>query len=133
MTSVRTALVAAAFSVSIPSCAAFAEAEPPRSAPSPEAPPISRPYPVRVESTMSINIPVVAGSSGEDQVKQIAATRAVLYQAASQDCDTLKQAFRSECRILNVRVNSNVQSRGGSGEIIFVNVSSTYEVTVRPN
>ncbi|KAA0122665.1 hypothetical protein CIW48_16265 [Methylobacterium sp. P1-11] len=82
---------------------------------------------------MSINIPVIAGSSSEDQLKQIAATRAVLYQAAAQDCDTLKQAFRSECRILNMRVNSNVQSRGGSGEVIYVNVSSTYEVTVRPN
>lgn len=133
MTSLRTALITAAFSVSIPSCAAYAQAEPPRPAASQEASPINRPYPVRVESAMSINIPVVAGSSSEEQLKQIAATRAVLYQAAAQDCDTLKQAFHSECRILNMRVNSNVQSRGVSGETIYVNVSSTYEVTVRPN
>ncbi|MCJ2017772.1 hypothetical protein MKK84_10120 [Methylobacterium sp. E-065] len=82
---------------------------------------------------MAINIPVAPGAGTEEQVKQIAVARAYLYQAAAQDCENLKQAFKAECRLVNVRVNSSVQSRGSSGETMFVNVQSAYEVTIRPN
>ena len=129
----RKPLVAAAFAALIPSPAVYAQSEPARPAPTSEVATLGRSYPLRVESAMTINIPVAAGAGTEEQVKQIAAARASLYQAAAQDCENLKQAFRAECRLVNVRVNSNVQSRGSSGEMMFVNVSSTYEVTVRSN
>lgn len=129
----RNALVAAALTTLIPSQNVLAQSELGRPAPSSDTAVAARPYPLRVESTMSINIPLAAGAGPEEQVKQIAAARAFLYQAAAQDCENLKQAFKAECRLANVRVNSNVQSRGSSGDVMFVNVASTYEVTVRPN
>ena len=129
----RNAFVAVAFTALIPSSTVFAQSEPGRIAPIPDTPSPARSYPLRVESAMTINIPVSAGAGTEEQVKQIAAARASLYQASAQDCENLKQAFKAECRLVNVRVNSNVQSRGSSGEMMFVNVQSTYEVTVRPN
>lgn len=92
-----------------------------------------RPYPLRVESSMNINIPMGSASSPEEQIKQLAAARGFLYQAAAQDCDNLKQAFRADCKLTNVRVNSNIQTRGPAGETMYVNVSASYEVTIRPN
>lgn len=129
----RKALIAAAFTALIPSHTVYAQSEPGRPAPTSDAAASGRSYPLRVESAMNISIPVAAGAGTEEQVKQIAAARASLYQAAAQDCENLKQAFKAECRLVNVRVNSNVQSRGSSGEMMFVNVQSTYEVTIRPN
>ena len=129
----RKAFVAAAFTALIPSHTVSAQSEAGRSVPTVDASAPARSYPLRVESAMTINIPVAAGAGTEEQVKQIAAARASLYQAAAQDCENLKLAFKAECRLVNVRVNSNVQSRGSSGEMMFVNVQSTYEVTIRPN
>jgi|GEM_PF-3410169 len=129
----RKALVAAAFTALIPSPVLFAQADQGRPASTSDVATPSRAYPLRVESTMAINIPVTAGAGTEEQVKQIAVARAYLYQAAAQDCENLKQAFKAECRLLNVRVNSNVQSRGSSGETMFINVQSSYEVMIRPN
>ena len=129
----RKAFAVAAFTALISSHAAHAQSEPGRTTPAADVAIPARSYPLRVESAMTINIPVAAGAGTEEQVKQIAAARAYLYQAAAQDCENLKLAFKAECRLVNVRVNSNVQSRGSSGEMMFVNVQSTYEVTIRPN
>lgn len=129
----RKAFFVAAFTALIPSATVFAQSDAGRPAPTSDATTPGRSYPLRVESAMTINIPVAAGAGTEEQVKQIAAARASLYQASAQDCENLKQAFKAECRLVNVRVNSNVQSRGSSGEMMFVNVQSTYEVTIRPN
>ena len=123
----------ASFAVCLSACAVQAQSDMPRPATGAEAAASARAYPIRVESSMSINVPVLAGASAEEQLKLTEATRVSLYQAAARECENLKQVFNSDCRLQNVRINSNVQSRSGSRETMHVNIASSYEVTNRRN
>lgn len=88
---------------------------------------------VKIETSMNINIPVAANSSVEDQVKTIEAGKKLLYQDAAKGCDALKQAFKGDCLLKNVRINSNTQYRGNMGDINSLNIGASYEVSYRPN
>ncbi len=118
---------------SVPSAAAWAQADGFRPPAGSEIPAPARIAPLRVESSISLNVPRAAGADAEDRIKQIEAARVALYQAAARECDNLRQVFKTDCRLQNVRVASNVQSRGGNGETMFVTVTSSYDLTYRPN
>jgi hypothetical protein len=92
-------------------------------------------YPLRVENSMTVSIQSGASNNPEEQIKQLAETRSLLYQVAAQECSQLREIFKSDCRLVNVRVNGNVQKRAapGAGDYISASVTSSYEVTMRAN
>lgn len=125
-------LLIACLAALAPSCSAWAQSDTPRPATSSEATAPARPYIIRVDSTMGVNVQAAAGVSVEEQLKLIEATRVALYQSAAAECENLKKVFKADCRLQNVRVNSNVQSRGNGGDMMQVNASSSHELTFRP-
>ena len=106
-------LLIASLVASIPAYNAWAQADVTRSAPGTEAAGSVRTNPIRVESSMSINVPVVAGTSAEAQLKLTESTRLSLYEAAAKECENLKQVFKAECRLQNVRTNVITQACNG--------------------
>ena len=93
----------------------------------------SRPSALRIESSMSLQIPLTSGVGAEDQLKQGEDARKALYQASTRECAMLLDIFKMECRIQSVRVVSNVQQRGSGTETVTVTGSSTYELSTPPN
>ena len=92
-----------------------------------------RTYPLRVDNSMTVSIQAGTSNNPEEQIKQLADTQTLLYQVAAQGCGQLREIFKSDCRLVNLRVNGNVQKRGtpGAGDYISASVTSSYEVTLR--
>lgn len=114
---------------------AHAQDGPRQVATAPETTPPIKAYPLRVESSMTVSIQGGTSNNPEEQIKQLSEARARLYQSAAEECNQLREIFKSDCRLIGVRVNSNVQKRGtpSAGDYISASVTSSYEVTVRAN
>ena len=89
--------------------------------------------PIRVESSLAVQIPLAPGANIEEQVKQTEAARKAVYGMAARECAALMDVFKSDCRLLSLRANSNVQNRGNAADQVFVNGSATYELSDRQN
>lgn len=87
--------------------------------------------PLRIESGWNVTVPLAPGSSVEQQIKQTETARRAIYEMAARECDALRQTFKAECRLQNVRVNSNVQMRNPGNEIVSVNGSGSFELLQR--
>lgn len=109
--------------------AALADPDPVR--PIPPGPGMRGP-PIRIEASLSVQLPLVPGSTVEEQVRQTEAARKAVYGMAARECTALREVFKAECRMVSLRAGSNVQSRGGGTEQVFVNGSASYELVERP-
>lgn len=106
----------------------FAQPEVPGSITLPNAGAFVR-APLRIESSWVVTVPLAPGSTVEQQITQTESARRAIYEMSSRECDTLKQIFKTDCRLQAVRVNSNVQTRNPGNEIIHVNGSGSFELT----
>ncbi|WP_375462838.1 hypothetical protein [uncultured Methylobacterium sp.] len=109
--------------------AALADPDPMRPIPSGAS---VRGTPIRIEASLSVQIPLAPGSAIEEQVRQTEAARKAVYGMAARECTALKEVFKAECRLVSLRANSNVQPRGNGTEQVFVSGSGSYELTERP-
>lgn len=126
-------LLTASLTALIPSCSAWAQSDAPRSPTRTDPVAAPKAYPIRVDSSMAVIVPVPVGASPEEQLKLTESTRVSLYQAAAAECGNLMRLFKYECRLQNIRMNSAAQGRNSPGDTIHVSVSSGYELTYRPN
>lgn len=91
------------------------------------------PQPLRIESSLSVQVPLPAGSNSDEQLQLGEAVRKAIYGTAARECATLKDAFHVECRLQSVRINSNVQRRGTGTDILFINGTASYELAETAN
>ena len=87
--------------------------------------------PLRIESGWVVMVPLSAAATVEQQIAQTETARRAIYEMAARECDTLRQVFKAECRLQNVRINSNVQSRNAGNDSVSVNGSGSFELLQR--
>lgn len=92
-----------------------------------------RAAPLRVESSLNVQVPLSPGTTSDEQIRQSEEARKALYQTAARECALLQDVFKIECRLQSVRVMSNIQSRNSAGDFVNVNGSFSYELLNRPN
>lgn len=93
----------------------------------------ARIVPLRVESSLNVQVPLPPGGTSDEQLRQSEEIRKPLYQAAARECALLQDIFKIECRLQSVRVTSNIQSRNSTGDFVSVSGSFSYELFNRPN
>ncbi len=89
----------------------------------------SAPAALRVQVSIQINTPASGGN--EDVRKAMEAARRHLYDSANGECAILSEAFKAECRLTIVNVNSSLQERGSMGQSIYSHGNMTYELVPR--
>lgn len=90
----------------------------------------SRPFRTQVQTQLSM---VTAAQSLEEQRAQGENARRSLYEVANRECNTLRDVFGGECRLMSLNVTSSVQQRqsgmGIASEQLMTSANATYEVS----
>jgi hypothetical protein len=87
---------------------------------------------LRVTVTTSLAVPGSVGDLAQQRTASEAARRAV-YEMMAQECRSLSEAFKADCRIASVNATTSMQARHAGSEGIQVNGTGTFELTGRPN
>ena len=87
---------------------------------------------VRVQSTVSFFVPGPIGDNGEAE-KLREKARQSIYATAARECDLLKAALASECRLESVssNINSSRQYGPAQQEGFTVSGSMTFRITLK--
>jgi hypothetical protein len=85
---------------------------------------------LRVQTQLTLYLPGGVGGVEEQKAASDAARKAV-YEMAARECRTLTEVFKSDCKLVSVNANSNVQARQTGQEGISANGSAVFELTAR--
>ena len=67
----------------------------------------------------------------QEESKAAENARQALYEIASRECEVIVRAFKGECRLMNISVNSYAQDRGNGLRGLQVSVNATYRVELQ--
>jgi hypothetical protein len=86
-----------------------------------------------------MRIPIDASASMADVTKALTQANQSLGDLANRECDLLTDAFKSDCRVVQLNMGANVNDRrgmqqfnndfGGMQRSVNANLNATYELT----
>jgi hypothetical protein len=95
--------------------------------------------PISITANFQMRIPVDASASMADVTKALTQANQSLGDLANRECDVLTQAFKSDCRVVQLNMGANVNDRrvmqqfnndfSGSQKSVNANLNATYELT----
>jgi hypothetical protein len=93
-------------------------------------PPQRQDAPVRVQTTINLFMPGPTGDT-EEGTKLRDRARAIIYDAASRECDLLRQKLAKDCRLESL--NSNINKQFGQAQLEGFSISGTmsFQITLK--
>jgi hypothetical protein len=94
------------------------------------SPPQRQDAPVRVQTTINLFMPGPTGDT-EEGTKLRDRARAIIYDAASRECDLLRQNLAKDCRLESL--NSNINKQFGQVQLEGFSISGTmsFQITLK--
>ncbi|HEY4927348.1 MAG TPA: hypothetical protein VII20_23315 [Roseiarcus sp.] len=95
--------------------------------------------PINITANFQMRIPIDASASMADVTKALTQANQSLGDLANRECDLLTDAFKSDCRVVQLNMGANVNDRrgmqqfnndfGGMQRSVNANLNATYELT----